>query len=265
MWKFIVSLFNKMFVPKPASWGKIPDSVFVEVEEKPFVKRVGAIVFNPFLKNGKSLIGAMGYNDPVRLMDMYSKELFELSNGLATYSFSYVKFVSSIPMKSDGFQYKADDLEQVLAHRGLGAHHPDEADYDLMLRETGALQNIIDNVIDEVWLFGPPYGGFYESRECGSSPRFVNSPGLGLLGVRNFIVMGFNYEREVGEMLEDFGHRAESMLFMQPGFAEWTKEHGTVHRLPADTEDYQWQGMGILKHHQQWLSAIKPEWWKIIR
>ena len=29
---------------------------------------------------------------------------------------------------------------------------------------------------------------------------------------RRFVIMGFNYERGVGEMLEDLGHRAESIL-----------------------------------------------------
>ena len=42
--------------------------------------------------------------------------------------------------------------------------------------------------------------------ECNSDPV----PGVDC--PRIFVIMGFNYERGVGEMLEDFGHRTESIM-----------------------------------------------------
>ena len=69
--------------------------------------------------------------------------------------------------------------------------------------------------------------------------------------------MGFNFERGVGEMLEDLGHRAESMMFKvyehlngdADLFAKFLKierdfpseaEVGSVHFSPNSTRDYEW-------------------------
>lgn len=69
--------------------------------------------------------------------------------------------------------------------------------------------------------------------------------------------MGFNYERGVGEMLEDMGHRAESIMAkMYEGkrgeanlwerFTRYDKTHpgraecGNVHFAPNSLRDYDW-------------------------
>ncbi len=74
---------------------------------------------------------------------------------------------------------------------------------------------------------------------------------------RRFVIMGFNYQRGVGEMLENFGHRAESIMkytfrrergddnlwerfirheFKDPGQAEV----GWMHYAPNSERDYDW-------------------------
>jgi Tol biopolymer transport system component len=73
-----------------------------------------------------------------------------------------------------------------------------------------------------------------------------------------FIVSVFNYERGVGEMLEDFGHRSESILWHVYGSWEAQKTHawnrftlydkqmageaacGNVHYAPNSDSDYDW-------------------------
>ena len=74
---------------------------------------------------------------------------------------------------------------------------------------------------------------------------------------RRFVIMGFNYERGVGEMLEDLGHRAESILSYRFAGAQgdanlWERftrydqqapgqaECGTVHYAPNSVRDYDW-------------------------
>ena len=74
--------------------------------------------------------------------------------------------------------------------------------------------------IDEVWVFAHPYAGIFESRMIGRSAFFCNSYLIIRSDSRNFIVMGFNYERDVSEMLEDFGHRTESI--MAGTYGRWT-------------------------------------------
>jgi hypothetical protein len=110
-----------------------------------------------------------------------------------------------------------------------------------------------------VWWFGFPYSGFYESRMAGPGAFWCNGPALDDLDQceRCFVIMGFSYERGVGEMLESMGHRVESIMervfsgvsaeanlwghFTRyderaPGKAEV----GTVHFAPNSQRDYDW-------------------------
>jgi hypothetical protein len=113
--------------------------------------------------------------------------------------------------------------------------------------------------IDEVWLWGFPYAGFWESVMAGPGAYFCNAPPLPeVASERRFVVMGFNYERGVGEMLENFGHRAESI--MRHVYGSWAPEAthawnrftlydqvapgraacGNVHFAPNSERDYDW-------------------------
>ena len=115
--------------------------------------------------------------------------------------------------------------------------------------------------IDEVWLFGFPYAGYYESIMAGPGAIWCNAPplpaGPGPQATRRFVIMGFNYERGVGEMLEDLGHRAESTLGhvfadvrgdanLWERFTRYDQtsperaECGTVHFAPNSVRDYDW-------------------------
>jgi len=113
--------------------------------------------------------------------------------------------------------------------------------------------------IDEVWLWGFPYAGFWESTMAGPGAYFCNSPPVeGVRASRLFVVMGFNYERGVGEMLESFGHRVESILRRLYGSWEPRPTHawnrftlydqvargragcGNVHFAPNSVRDYDW-------------------------
>jgi hypothetical protein len=111
-----------------------------------------------------------------------------------------------------------------------------------------------------------PYSGFYESRMAGKNSYWCNSDPMPEVPTsRAFVLMGFNYERGVGEMLEDFGHRSESILTHVFGSWEpkpthaWNrftlydkeiKEHpelkgqtagcGNVHYAPNSQSDYDW-------------------------
>jgi len=58
-----------------------------------------------------------------------------------------------------------------------------------------------------------PDAGFWESARAGRGAYSCNSPPIKGIRTSNlFVIMGFNYERGAGEMLESFGHRVESIL-----------------------------------------------------
>lgn len=145
------------------------------------------------------------------------------------------------------------------------------ADYLRIIRDFNILAQVRDRQIDEVWMFGGPYFGFYESRMVGRGAFWCNAPAIEQPG-RRFVMMGFNFERDVKEMVHDFGHRAESILCRQFGsqpflqslyrlqpepvckneFEEWLLEHGTVHRKPGGEEYGQ--------DEAAWVRALKSVW-----
>ena len=151
------------------------------------------------------------------------------------------------------------------------------ADYEQIIQDFNLLQMVQGNHIDEVWMFGGPYFGFYESRMVGQNAFWVNAPGIER-NCRRFIMMGFNYERSVKEMVHDFGHRAESILakqfdsqnFLQSCYAPQSStmpatiptpkndferfllSQGTVHRRPG--------GVDYGQDEMAWVSALKPAW-----
>jgi hypothetical protein len=120
---------------------------------------------------------------------------------------------------------------------------------------------------------GFPYCGYYESTMGGPDAFWCNAPALGRTDQagRRFVIMGFNYERGVGEMLEDLGHRAESIMKRvyngRDGEANlWERfirhdrthpgrsECGNVHFAPNSDRDYDWGNRRqVLSYCDTWL------------
>jgi len=171
------------------------------------------------------------------LVDGFTADVFNCSGEQVTF-----KVVQSIvvdgwpvwPVKKQPFCYDWETYLRCL-EAGSGWHEPDLADYDAILRDFGILQRIEAKRIDEVWLFGFPYAGFHESImggprafDCNAGGKILRSPGVS----RRFIVMGFSWERGVGEMLEDLGHRFEACL------AQTWKDHPGDENLWARFTQY---------------------------
>jgi hypothetical protein len=225
----------------------------------PFELRVAMVIHNPLIETagGRRLSQLMGWFDPDELARQYSADMRACSGGMASYSIVQRHEVDGYPPKVDGFTY--DDTSYLAAwQRRAGFHQPDAADYRRILAEFRLVEQIESGVIDEVWLFGFPYAGYYESQMAGAGAVWCNAPPLGLPGARRrFVVMGFSFEREVGCMLENFGHRVESIMThvyrnhhgeanlwerftryeqSAPGRAEC----GNVHFAPSSQHDYDW-------------------------
>ena len=202
----------------------------------PLQPRVLMIIYNPVVDGatGKKLIQAMHWSDPDQLAADYIADVRECSGGLVTYQIAQRIEVDALPPKQDGFRYTPQDYVTVIqTHRG--AHDPDAVDYGAILAQFSILQRVAANEFDEVWLFGGPYFGFWESAMGGAGAFFSNGGPIANTAQcsRKFVVMGFNYERGVGEMLEDIGHRAEAVLahlFGSENFLQWAYTRG---RSPA--------------------------------
>ena len=172
--------------------------------------RVLSIIHNPIIDpgSGARLSQMPGWNDPDALADRYIRDVRQASHGLVDYQIVERVEVDGFPAKIDGFRYDAATYLRCL-REGRGFHEPDAVDYLALVREFRVIEKIAANQIDEVWLFAFPYAGYYESTMCGRDAFDCNSPPVKGTehSPRRFVIMGFSYEREVGTMLEDLGHR----------------------------------------------------------
>ena len=225
----------------------------------PVTRKVLMITHNPVLRSqgGRTVREYFRWNDSEALAAGYIEDVRWCSHGYANYEVAEHIVADDFPIKHDGFRY--DEHSYLDAWRRRQFHEPDGVDYLALVREFDMIGRIERGEIDEVWLFGHPYGGYYESIMAGQGAFWCNAPPLaGTEGCeRRFVIMGFNFERGVGEMLEDLGHRAESILYkvfertrgdvnLFERFTRYDKTHpqraecGNVHFAPNSVRDYDW-------------------------
>jgi len=258
----MVRAIRSLFTPR-SSRGNRSQPEPSEVNDERIYPRVLLIIYNPTIpaQRGRRLVDVLGWNKPDDLVRQYIEDIDFASYGYCRYEIVDRLEVDAFPTKIDGFTYSANGYHSAwLARRGF--HQPDWADYDRILADFGVARQVTNSSIDEVWLFAFPYAGFYESRMAGPGSFWCNAPpldGYDEVG-RRFVIMGFNYERGVGEMLESYGHRAESIMahtfrnrrgtdnlwdrftrhdLSHPGRAEV----GNVHFAPNSRKDYDWGNM----------------------
>lgn len=207
---------------------------------------------------GRSLRQSFGWNDPHSLVESFIQDLRSASHNYCNCRIVESLVVDGYPVKEDGFRYTSEEYARAW-RSGRGFHQPDWADYHEIVRSLDLSNLIRSRMIDEVWLFAGPYAGFYESRMVGPGAFWCNAPPLeGYESTdRRFVIMGFNYERGVGEMLESYGHRIESILNHLFGkkrgitnswerYTRHEKSHpgqaevGTIHFAPNSRQDYDW-------------------------
>jgi hypothetical protein len=201
---------NPFFINYP-DYGK--DSP-ASMKPEPIHRKVLMISHNPMLHSkGQTVKEFFRWNEPNDLADAYAEDVRWATYGYANYEIVERLLIDGYPIKRDGFRYDEKSYLDAWAKRNF--HQPDGVNYLELVREFEMIERINSGEIDEVWLFGHPYGGYYESIMGGPKAFWCNAPALEGTekAKRRFVIMGFNFERGVGEMLEDLGHRAESMLF----------------------------------------------------
>ncbi|MGD8597954.1 MAG: hypothetical protein PVJ26_13095 [Anaerolineae bacterium] len=236
--------------------------------------RVLLITFNPTIESegGRTLSQVLGWRNVDQLCQGFIADLKECSDGLLEYQITQRIDADAWPVKIDGFRYDGAGFLQSWRSRS-GFHDPDQVDYEAIIADYDLIQRVESDQIDEVWLFGFPYAGFYESIMVGPGAFWCNAPPIPRDDVsRRFVIMGFNYERGIGPMLESFGHRVESHLQHT-----WRHQHGTdnlwqrfilydqkapgqancgwMHYAPNSVIDYDWGNETmVLSNCDDWLN-----------
>jgi hypothetical protein len=238
------------------------------------VSKVLVIVYDPLIdaSSGQTLSAHQGWGRVEDLATGFMTDILQNSHGLARYQVVERIDVAEFPAKIDGFRYTPQTYLDVL--RGVDTPHmPQEVDYQAIIGQFSLLNRVARGEIDEVWIFNFPHAGFFESIMAGPKAFWCNAPALKNTNAskRRFVIMGFSYERGVGEMLESFGHRAESMLTktfkplsgddnLWERFARYEKiapgkaAVGTIHFAPNSERDYDWNNPSIVKSEcYDWL------------
>jgi hypothetical protein len=235
-----------------------------------YAPKVLMIVHNPFVDDrGTRLHQHMGWHNPYTLATQYIADMAHASHGRVQYQ--VVKTIDApwFPRKTDGFRYDAASYLAGWHRRAM--HQPDGLDYHARLAQFDLVARRAVGEFDEVWVFSFPYAGEYESIMIGPQAIWCNAPPVVLPdATHNFVMMGFNFERDVGCMLENFGHRVESM--MHAVYQRTTHTHnywrefsqydaiapqragcGNVHFAPNSRHDYDWgHSMTVWSYCDRW-------------
>jgi hypothetical protein len=204
------------------------------------------VIYNPVIeaRGGKKLTEVLGWNDPDGLVKRYAADVREASWGMVRYEIAERIERDEWPPLADGFRYTDESFLAMWEKRDF---RPGDFDYVRMLEQNGVREKAERGKADEVWLLGFPgaiwcNGAVVENWKC----------------KRAVTIMGFNYEREVDCMLEDLGHRAESVLAHVYGSWDAKDKHlwarftriektdpgesgcGSVHFAPNSEADYEW-------------------------
>lgn len=236
--------------------------------------KVLVLVYDPVMDagTGVTLSQQMKWYNIGDLLTGFMADVLETSKGLARYEIVQRIDINEFPAKTDGFRYTPQSYLDVY-RRVAAPHTPQEVNYAAILSQFNILQRVARNEIDEVWVFGFPHAGFYESIMGGPGAFWCNAPPLANTAAskRRFVVMGFSYERNVGEMLEAYGHRAESI--MEKTFSKISGEKnlwkrfiryeksapgkaacGNIHFAPNSQMDYDWGNTTPVKSEcDDWL------------
>jgi hypothetical protein len=264
---FLVSLFGgkKTTQPQPVRSQPVQPSNLPQPAEI-VTRKVLMVVYDPVVdtSSGKKLSQVMNWQRVDNLSAGFISDILETSGGLARYQVIERVEVDEFPLKADGFRYTAQSYSQVKAGTAQ-PHQPDRFNYDEFMQRFNILQRVASNEIDEVWIFAFPHAGLYESTIGGLGAFWCNSQPLArtFSCPRRFVIMGFSYERGIGEMLENFGHRAESIMEkvyaretpennLWHKFIRYDKSHpgqsecGNVHFAPNSEMDYDWNNMRLV-------------------
>lgn len=256
----ILSFFSNLFKPKPS----IPKAKYpADNTNEPAQiaqSKVLVIVYDPVMdkSTGTTLSQQQKWFRPIDLMNGFMTDMLQFSGGMARYQIVQRIDVDEFPAKTDGFRYTSQTFMEVL-NGTVSPRTPQEVNYNAIISKYTILQRVARNEIDEVWIFGFPHAGFYESVMGGPGAFWCNAPPLKNTDAskRRFVIMGFSYERHIGEMQESYGHRAESIMEMAFSkttgdanlwrrFTQYDKVApgksacGNIHFAPNSERDYDW-------------------------
>lgn len=211
----------------PARLPRVKPPAKIAGDGRPLVVKVLVLDFNPLIPGkvhspdrpdapAKGLREVGGWNDPLPLAAGFVQDMCDASGGLLQYEIVEWQVVRRFQKKKDGFVYTPEQYVSAL-RQGTGKaeawHQPDGLDYPAMIAEFDLVRRVDSGEIDEVWMMGLPYFGYWEAAMAGPGAFNINGGVYDQIPCkRRFAIMGFNVERGVAEMIHDVCHRTESTM-----------------------------------------------------
>lgn len=229
-------------------------------------KKAYVLIYNPVFDNGQKLTEYMGWNNPDTQASQYIDWLKVTTNNKVNFTVAQRNEIADFTTFTDGSKYTQ---ETYLACMSNNANCLRDAygnwlmtDYPAMLNSIGICNLFNAGTIDELWMFGAPYMGWWEANQTGTGAFNTNGPVIyGTSCNKPMNIMGFSYERGLSEMVEDLMHRIEGT--MSKAYGSWAQNRmahnwdrfglvdyqspsysfsgcGSCHYAPNSTADYQW-------------------------
>lgn len=252
------------------------------------VQTVNVIVINidPVLKTrgGVKLHEHMKWSDPWRLTDRMIEDARVASDGYVDYRIIERIEYDGFTTFRNGFTY-TEETFLTMWEKDRNLANPGMTSFRWLFEKFGLAAKIKARDVREIWLWGAPYMAWDELHwkipgdlipYPTENPWFYRPYDIPDLG-RTIWVMGWNYERGEGEMLESYCHRIESVLSLTIGQGVWdpkkslgnpwnrftridrdfpgAAEVGSVHCAPNSKEDYDWNNTNrVWTYADDWLT-----------
>jgi len=254
----------------------------------PGVQTVNVLVisFDPVLKTrgNRKLHEEMNWSDPWRLTDQMVEDARVCSGGYVDYRVVERIDHDGFTTFRDGFTYTEEAFLEMWEKNREKAN-PGMTSFQWLFRKFDLAAKIQAKNLREIWLWGAPYMSWDElhwKTPGDKVPYPTDNPWLyrpyDIPDVaRTIWIMGWNYERGEGEMLESYCHRIESVLSLTVGRGVWDarrngenvwnrftrvdkdlpgeSEVGSVHYAPNSTSDYDWGNTNaVWTYADDWLT-----------
>lgn len=231
-----------------------PESAYAQRTDMavPVIKKVLVLEFNPIIESGGSvrLNSFKNWNNPIQLEQVYINDVRNVSDNILNYQIVERQVIDDFPILNDGYDY-TDQSYLACLNNTATCHMPWLVNYLAILNTYDVCGKRNRDEIDEVWLWGAPYFGYWEAVMVGPNAFYTNAPPIsGSNCTKQLHVMGFSYERGVPEMIENMGHRIEGTLTYVYG--GWRYGYYTP-PVPPGT-DSNWDRFTVRASHAGWTS-----------
>lgn len=232
-----------------------------------YSRKVHLIIFNPRVSDDPTdkskavplsqwlTDNKLTFNDPDVLTPQIINSFKRSTGNRLNYNVVKTTNISEFPAKTNGYKLNIADLKYCIDHwkdipktDRFKQKCETGVDYNKIIDALKICDQVNKGQVDEVWMWGYAWFGFSESALVGPDGFAFNGVVIGDSKCNRLVpIMGFNYERGLGEALHDFIHRMEAT--MTTVYKNWS-ENRTVTKwdlfalVKAQSKDYDYSGCG---------------------